>query len=65
LKLRFTGTFPAPPVVSFQPLVIFTTDTIEGYGTHLGRFTATYPHSINFDPRTFTGTAVFPAANGD
>jgi hypothetical protein len=36
-----------------------------GTGSHLGRFTATYPHCVNFAANTFSGTATFRAANGD
>jgi hypothetical protein len=41
------------------------TDTATGTGSHLGRFTATYPHCVNFAANTFSGTATFTAANGD
>ena len=41
------------------------TDTATGTGSHLGRFTATYPHCVNFAANTFSGTATFNASNGD
>jgi hypothetical protein len=41
------------------------TDTATGTGSHLVRFTATYPHCVNFAANTFSGTARFKASNGD
>jgi hypothetical protein len=65
IRLGYEGTFTPPTVVSLQPLVVFTTDQLAGEGSHLGRFTAQYPHEVNFDAGTFSGTATFTAANGD
>lgn len=65
MKLRYQGTFPAPTLVTVDPLVVHTTDQLGGIGTHLGHFTAVYPHDVNFTAGTFTGTATFTAANGD
>ena len=36
-----------------------------GTGTHVGRFTVTFPHTVNFATRTGVGTYTFTAANGD
>lgn len=36
-----------------------------GTGTHLGEFTVTFPHTVNFATRTGVGTYTFTAANGD
>lgn len=41
------------------------TDTLTGTGSHLGRFTASYPHCVNFVANSFFGTATFTAPNGD
>jgi len=41
------------------------TDTLTGTGSHLGRFTASYPHCVDFAANWFSGTASFTAANGD
>ena len=65
IQLRYAGTFTAPTVVSFNPLIVQTTDQLAGEGSHLGRFTAEYPHLVNFTAGTFAGTATFRAANGD
>src|SRR5688572_8870322 len=65
IRLSYEGTFTPPSVVSFVPLIVSTTDTLAGEGSHLGSFTGVYPHEVNFDARTFAGTATFTAANGD
>jgi hypothetical protein len=65
ITLRYSGTFPPPTVVSTQPLIAVTVDHLVGEGSPLGAFTATYPHYVNFDARTFSGIALFTAANGD
>ena len=36
-----------------------------GTGTHLGQFSVTFPHTVNFATRTGVGTYTFTAANGD
>jgi hypothetical protein len=41
------------------------TDTLTGTGSHLGLFTATYPHCVDLNTGQFAGTATFTAANGD
>jgi hypothetical protein len=41
------------------------TDTLTGTGSHLGRFTASYPHCVDFAANWFSGTATFIAPNGD
>lgn len=65
IRLHYAGSFTAPTVVSFDPLIVHTTDQLAGVGSHLGSFTAEYPHLVNFTAGTFAGTATFTAANGD
>ena len=69
ITLSFRGTFTAPTIVSAQPLIGFTTDQLSGKWrinrTPLESFTAVYPHLVNFDAATFSGVAVFTAADGD
>jgi hypothetical protein len=65
IRLRYVGSFPPPEIISSNPLVVFTTDQLSGVGTHVGQFTGIYPHTINFDEGTFSGTATITAANGD
>jgi hypothetical protein len=48
-----------------DPLTAATTDSLAGVGTHLGHFTGTYPHQVNFATLTFSGIPTFTAANGD
>src|SRR5215218_9806325 len=64
IRLRYVGSFP-PPGPTEDPSVVFTTDTLSGVGTHVGQFTGIYPHTINFNTGTFSGTATITAANGD
>jgi hypothetical protein len=65
ITLNYTATFTVtlddPRPCEGVPI----TDTATGTGSHLGRFTATYPHCVNFAANTFSGTATFKAANGD
>jgi hypothetical protein len=65
ITLSYTGTSTPPTTVSTQPLIAFTTDTLAGSGSPLGRFTAIYPHLVNFDALTFDGLAVFTGERGD
>lgn len=41
------------------------TDTLIGAGSHLGRFTASYPHCVDYVANSFSGIAVFTAPNED
>lgn len=41
------------------------TDTLTGNGSHLGRFTASYPHCVDFGANGFKGIATFTAPNQD
>ena len=48
-----------------QPPLGFVNGSATGNGTHLGLFTVTFPHTVNFATRSGTGTYTFTAANGD
>jgi hypothetical protein len=65
ITFKYTGTFV--PVVPSPCKVgeVLVTDTLTGTASHLGLFTATYPHCVNFTANEFSGTATFAAANGD
>lgn len=65
LKIKYVASFWPPELVSVDPLVVSVVDQIGGNGTHLGSFTGSYPHLVNFTAGTFTGTATLTAANGD
>lgn len=65
ITLNYTATFQVTPDDPSPCEGVPITDTATGTGSHLGRFTATYPHCVNFAANTFSGTATFKAANGD
>jgi hypothetical protein len=65
ITLNYAGTFRVTPGDPSPCEGVPITDTATGTGSHLGRFTATYPHCVNFAANTFSGTATFAAANGD
>jgi hypothetical protein len=65
ITLTYAGTFQVTPGDPSPCEGVPITDTATGTGSHLGRFTATYPHCVNFAANTFSGTATFTAANGD
>jgi hypothetical protein len=65
ITLNYAATFAVTPGVPSPCAGVPITDTATGAGSHLGRFTATYPHCVNFTANTFSGTATFTAANGD
>ena len=64
-KGRIDGTFTITP----NPVTLIVTFAGEGTGnaTHLGRFSYTFPHVVNFGsvPPIGIGTYTFTAANGD
>jgi hypothetical protein len=62
---EYAGTFEVTPGDPSPCEGVPLTDTLTGSGSHLGRFTATYPHCGNFAASTFSGTATFKASNGD
>ena len=64
ITLKYAGTFGATAEPAGCP-GLPVTDTLTGTGSHLGLFTATYPHCVNFAASTFSGTATFKASNGD
>jgi hypothetical protein len=68
ISLQYAGTFvvtPGDPSPCVELGLLPLTDTLTGIGSHLGRFTATYPHCVNIAANTFSGTATFEAPNGD
>jgi hypothetical protein len=65
ITLNYDATFEVTPGVPSPCDGVPITDTATGTGSHLGRFTATYPHCVNFAANTFSGTARFKASNGD
>jgi len=65
ITLNYAATFEVTPGDPSLCEGVPITDTATGTGSHLGLFTATYPHCVNFAANTFSGTARFKAANGD
>ena len=65
ITLQYAGTFVFTPGDPSPCVGLPLTDTLTGIGSHLGRFTATYPHCVNIAANTFSGTATFEAPNGD
>jgi hypothetical protein len=65
ITFKYAGTFEVTPGDPSLCEGVPITDTLTGTGSHLGRLTATYPHCVDFDAGTFSGTATFEAANGD
>jgi hypothetical protein len=65
ITLKYAGTFAVTPGHPTPCEGVPLTDTLAGTGSHLGLFTATYPHCVNFAANTFSGTAAFKAPNGD
>ena len=65
ITLNYTATFTVTPDDPSPCEGVPITDTATGTGSHLGRFTATYPHCVDFAANTFSGTATFQASNGD
>ena len=65
ITLNYAATFEVTPGDPSPCAGVPITDTATGTGSHLGRFTATYPHCVNFAANTFSGTARFTASNGD
>ena len=64
ITLNYAATFKVTPGDPSPCAGVPITDTATGTGSHLGRFTATYPHCVNFAANTFSGTATFNASNG-
>jgi hypothetical protein len=65
ITFHYAGTFAVTPGDPSPCAGVPLTDTLTGTGSHLGQFTATYPHCVNFAANTFAGTATFTAPNGD
>jgi hypothetical protein len=65
ITVKYAGTFEVTPEDPSPCEGVLLTDTLTGTGSHLGLFTATYPHCVNFAAGTFSGTATFTASNGD
>jgi hypothetical protein len=51
-------------VTPIQPPFALVDGSAAGTGTHLGLFTVTFPHTVNFATSTGEGTYTFTAANG-
>jgi hypothetical protein len=65
-SVPFTGSLEGTQTVTpLQPPFIFVDGRATGTATHLGRFTVTFPHTVNFAQARGTGTYTFTAANGD
>jgi hypothetical protein len=65
ITINYAGTFTLTPGDPSPCEGVPITDTLTGTSSHLGLVAATYPHYVNFDAGTFSGTATFEAANGD
>jgi len=62
LQGQFEGTATVTPLdPPFAQVVVSAT----GQASHLGRFTLSIPHVVNFATRSATGTMTLTAANGD
>ena len=61
-KGSFTGTQSVTPL---SPPLALVNGSAAGTATHLGQFTAAFPHTVNFATRVGEGTYTFTAANGD
>jgi len=61
-KATLDGTVVVTPV---NPPFFNVVITATGEGTHLGRFSLSVPHLVNFATAQGEGTFVFTAANGD
>jgi hypothetical protein len=65
-SVPFKGSFEGSQTVTpLQPPLAAIDGSATGTGTHLGQFTVTFPHTVNFATRTGVGTYTFTAANGD
>jgi hypothetical protein len=65
-SLPFTGTLEGTQTVTpLAPPLISVNGQATGTAAHLGRFTVTFPHIVNFALAQGTGTYTFTAANGD
>ena len=68
ITLGYAGVFTfsqEDPSSCVAPGEVPVTDTLTGTGSHLGLFTASYPHCVNFGANSFKGTATFTAPNQD
>ena len=64
--LPFRGSFEGTQTVTpLTPPFASVEVSVTGTGAHLGRFTMTLPHTVNFATRSATGTGTIVAANGD
>jgi hypothetical protein len=61
-KGSFAGTQSVTPLT---PPLALVNGSGTGTATHLGQFTAAFPHTVNFATRVGVGTYTFTAANGD
>lgn len=63
-KGRLEGSHIHKPIPGLPPSA-FLDGSGTGNGTHLGKFSYLFPHTVNFSTGTATGTYTFTAANGD
>lgn len=62
----FKGSLEGTQIVTpLEPPLAFVDGQASGQATHLGRFTVTFPHTVNFATASGTGTYTFTATNGD
>jgi hypothetical protein len=65
-SVPFKGSLEGTQTVTpLAPPLAAVDGSATGAGTHLGQFTVTFPHTVNFATRMGVGTYTFTAANGD
>jgi hypothetical protein len=66
LAVPFKGTLEGNQSVTPLAFPLLAVEgSASGNATHLGRFTAHFPHTVNLTTRDAVGTYTFTAANGD
>ena len=64
-SLPFKGKLEGTQTITLQPPLAFVNGSATGTASLLGRFTVSFPHTVNFALATGEGTYTFTAANGD
>src|SRR5262245_53615574 len=64
-RATYFGHVTPPEVVSESPLTVLVVTHATGDATHLGAYTAVYPHYINQETLEFMGKLTMTAADGD
>ena len=64
-SLPFKGNLEGTQTITLQPPLAFVNGSATGTASLLGRFTVSFPHTVNFALATGEGTYTFTAANGD